>query len=225
VHYSVSRFSLIFDTELPADATLFGASLAVIPAAFRRSRYNICRDQQIIVLHADDVQVAASTMQWGFIPHWVHCADPALQPLTITDRKLDQPYFREAFQQRRCLIPASGFYAWQCWENGPAAPYYVQMQDRQPFLMAGIWDRWAGVDRVALITTATNTLLQPIHDRMPAILSPDQIGEWLCGAQPRSLLAPYPSAAMTTYRVAHRLFCPDHDAIDLIEPVEQHSAA
>jgi putative SOS response-associated peptidase YedK len=157
-------------------------------------------------------------MLWGFTPHWIHCANPALQPLTIADTKVEQPYFREAFQQHRCLIPASGFYAWQGWENGPAAPYYVRMRDQQAFLMAAIWDTCEGVDRVAMITTPANTLVQPIHERMPAIIPLAQADAWLRGDQPQQLLVPYPSAAMTIYQVSRKIFSADSEGADLIAP-------
>jgi putative SOS response-associated peptidase YedK len=217
----VSRFSLIFDADKNAAANLFGASLEPVAPTYRCSRYNISRGQHIIVLRADaDKNIAACTMLWGFTPHWIHCANPALQPLTVADAKVAQPYFRDAFQQRRCLIPASGFYAWQGWENGPAAPFYVQMQDRQPFLMAAIWDTCEGADRVAMITTPANAALQPIHDRMPAIIPLAQAGAWLNGEHhPQQLLQPYPAATMEIYQVSRKLFSADSEGAALIERV------
>ncbi len=223
----MSRYSLIFDTEgSSAGHTLCGVALDAIAVEYRHSRYNISRDQHIIVLRADGEQIAPSLMHWGFTPYWIHCANPVLQPLTIADAKVEQPYFRDAFHQRRCLIPASGFYAWQGWENGPAAPYYVQMRDRQPFLMAAIWDTCEGVDRVAMITTAANELVQPIHDRMPAIIPLAQADAWLRDAHPEQLLAPYPAAAMEIYQVGRKLFCTDYEAVDLIARVasDNHQA-
>jgi putative SOS response-associated peptidase YedK len=217
----VSRYSLILDGD--ADTGLLGVSLETIPAPYRCSRYNISRGQAIIVLRSntetnpDNLQ--ASTMQWGFTPHWIHAANPALQPLTVAAEKVSQPYFRDAFRQRRCLIPASGFYAWQGWENGPAAPYYVQMRDRQTFFMAGIWDNCEGVDRVAMITTAANALVQPIHDRMPAIIAREQIDAWLRGDRPQRLLLPYSAREMDIHQVSRKIFCAVNEGPDLITPV------
>jgi putative SOS response-associated peptidase YedK len=219
----VSRYSLILDADSNRDAALLNVSLADIPPTYRQSRYNINRGQPIIVIrdniNANPEQPAAATlMQWGFTPHWIHCTNPALQPLTVAAEKISQPYFREAFQQRRCLIPASGFYAWQGWENGPAAPYYVRMRDRQPFFMAAIWDSCEGVDRAAMITTAANTLLQPIYHRMPAIIPREHIDTWLRGGHPQQWLTPHADAVFEMYRVGRKIFGAANEGPDLIAP-------
>lgn len=220
----MSRYSLIFDTDFNNEArSLAGASIESIPPSCKHSRYNIGRDQDILVFCSAsasvDATVVARTMRWGFTPHWIHSPNPALQPLTVPETKITQPYFRDAFQQRRCLIPASGFYAWQGWENGPAAPYYVRMRDQQPFFMAGIWDTCEGVERVAMITTGANSLLRPIHDRMPAIIGREHIDAWLHGDRTEQWLAPHVAAAMETYQVGRKIFSPGNDSADLIAPV------
>lgn len=229
----MSRFSLIFDTSDSSNA-LFGAPLDAINSNARRSRYNISRGQEILVLRsanakrdnntaASECSLSATTMLWGFTPHWIHGPNPALQPLTIADNKVTQPYFREAFQQRRCLIPASGFYAWQGWENGPAAPYYVHMRNYEAFLMAAVWDTCEGIDRVAMITTAANSLVLPIHERMPAIIPLAQVDAWLHGANPQRLLQPYAIDAMEIHQVSHKIFAARNEDASLIEPVSSAS--
>ncbi len=232
----MSRFSLIFDA-VPAADLLSGlapipfeaGSLAALPAAMHRSRYNIGRDQDLIVLCATGADssgaLVARTMRWGFTPHWIHSPNPALQPLTVAADKTAQPYFRDAFLQHRCLIPATGFYAWQGWENGPAAPYHVRMCNRQMFFMAAIWDNCEGVDRVAMITTDANSLIRPIHDRMPAIIPRESIASWLHGDQPRQMLAPHAPAAMEIYQVSRRIFSPANDSAELIEPIATSTQA
>lgn len=226
----MSRYSLIVDAELdgPVDS-LMGVSLEALPPAARRSRYNIGRDQDVVVFcstsDSTDAPLVARTMRWGFIPHWIHSPNPALQPLTVPDKKISQPYFRDAFRERRCLMPASGFYAWQGWENGPAAPYYVRMRDRQPFFMAAIWDNCEGVDRVAMITTGANSLLRPIHDRMPAIIGDEQVDAWLHGDRPQQLLLPHVAAAMEIHQVGRRIFSLGNDGPELIEPLANSTPA
>lgn len=225
----MSRFSLIFDAAPASPDLLAGlatTSLEAVPAAMRRSRYNIGRDQDIIVLCATEDGTGATTrqpglrtMRWGFTPHWIHGPNPALQPLTVSDHKITQPYFRDAFRQRRCLIPATGFYAWQGWENGPAAPYHVCMRNRQVFFMAAIWDNCEGVDRVAMITTEANSLIRPIHDRMPAIIAREAIDNWLYGDKPQQMLAPHTPTAMDIYQVSRKIFARGNDSAELIEPM------
>lgn len=222
----MSRFSLIFDSGALG---LAGAQLAAIPAAMQRPRYNIGRDQDIIVLRAaadhtdagtgQSAPLAIRIMRWGFTPHWVHSPNPAFQPLTVPTSKISQPYFRDAFRQHRCLIPATGFYAWQGWENGPAAPYHVHMRNGKMFFMAAIWDNCEDVERVAMITTEANSLIRPIHDRMPAIIAREAVDAWLHGEQPQQLLVPYVPAAMEIHQVSRKIFAPGNDSAELIEPV------
>jgi putative SOS response-associated peptidase YedK len=217
---------LIFDANAPG---LAETALDSLPATVRHSRYNIGRNQDIIVFcpAAGDAAtnkeqpalLAARTMRWGFTPHWIHGPNPALQPLTVAANKISQPYFRDAFRQRRCLIPATGFYAWQGWENGPAAPYHVYMRNREVFFMAAIWENCEGMDRVAMITTEANSLVRPIHERMPAIIAREAVDAWLHGDRPQQLLAPYMPAAMDIYQVSRKIFSLGNDTAELIEPV------
>lgn len=229
----MSRYSLIFAADSPLSTVAnaipgwTGTSLESIPSALLQSRYNIGRDQDILVFIDDPDKpgtIVVRAMRWGFTPHWIHGPNPALQPLTVPAAKTSQPYFRDAFRQRRCLIPATGFYAWLGWENGPAAPYHVRMRSQQVFLMAGIWDHCEGVDRVAMITTEANTLVRPIHDRMPAIIAPDAIDAWLRGERPQQSLLPYAPAAMETYQVTRRIFSLQNDGAELIEPIAAEPA-
>jgi putative SOS response-associated peptidase YedK len=221
----VSRYSLVFDTHATAVHGRIEFAMAGIPPFMQRPRYNIGRDQDILVFRAADngTGLIAHTMRWGFTPHWIHGPNPVLQPVTVPASRILQPYFRDAFRQRRCLIPATGFYAWQGWENGPAAPYHVCMHDRQLFFIAGIWENCEGVDRVAMITTEANSLIQPIHDRMPAIIGPDAMNTWLHGERPQQTLLPYAAAAMDIYQVSRKVFAAGCDSAELIEPIDTPS--
>jgi len=86
----------------------------------------------------------------------------------------DKPTFRSAYQSRRCLIPASGFYEWQS-TGRTRRPWHFQLRDDHPFAFAGLWETYRAangqlIESCALITTAANALMLPIHHRMPAIL-------------------------------------------------------
>ena len=112
----------------------------------------------------------------------------------------DKPAFREAARLRRCLIPASGFYEWA--RVGRARlPWLFQLRDAEPFFMAGIWE----ADTCAIITTEPNALMQPIHNRMPAIIRAADAGAWLDGEdaeRARLLLSPFAAERMTARRVS-----------------------
>ncbi len=126
-----------------------------------------------------------SLMRWGFVPSWAKEIRPG-KPLinargeTVTDK----PSFRNAFKRRRCLLPADGFYEWQGDTPGRKQPFIVQRSGGGVFGLAGIWEHWLAPDgseleTTAIITTASNDRLAPVHHRMPVVIEPDQFEIWL----------------------------------------------
>lgn len=112
-------------------------------------------------------------LNWGLLPTW---AGPDTRPVTNAraESLADKPTFRRAFQSRRCLIPASGFYEWQV-VGRTRRPWLFRLREDQSFAFAGLWETYLSpggqlVESCAVITTATNTLMQPVHHRMPTML-------------------------------------------------------
>lgn len=191
------------------------------------SRYNIPPGAPIITVRnktaaAPATSTAAASppareltaLHWGLTPGWARSANA---PVTNAraETLADKPTFRDAARFRRCLIPASGFYEWK--RHGHARePWLFRLRDEQPFALAGIWETWRAPDGTAhescaVVTTAPNSLMEPIHHRMPAILaSPADWNLWL---DPRidstdtltPLLAPFPATAMTAFAVTPRV--------------------
>ena len=174
-------------------------------------------------------------LRWGLIPAWAK--DPAIGNRTINARAetvARKPAFRAAFRARRCLILADGFYEWKT-ESGGKQPYRITLADGGPFALAGLWERWANpqggetIESCTIVTTAANARLQEIHPRMPVILAPDAFVPWLDPRTPRAqaeaLLVPFPSEALTHYRVSPRLNSPANDDPTLIEPLDAPAEA
>jgi putative SOS response-associated peptidase YedK len=93
------------------------------------------------------------------------------------------PVFRAAFRQRRCLIPATGFYEWVRLGKRKQ-PYHIRLKGGEPFAFAGLWERWQEpggepIDSCAIITTEANEPMRPLHNRMPVILDPGDYDPWL----------------------------------------------
>ena len=177
------------------------------------ARYNIAPTQPIVAIRQAEAgeERELVLLRWGLIPGWAK--EPAALPLLINARAetaAAKPAFRAALRRRRCLVPADGFYEWQR-KEGRKQPYHMRRRDGAPFALAGLWERWEGpdgaIDSCALLTTASNALMRPIHDRMPVILDPQSFDLWL---DPRmqdvervqSLLRPYPAEAMIAYPVS-----------------------
>jgi putative SOS response-associated peptidase YedK len=189
-----------------------------------RPRYNIAPTQPVLAL-ADETPTQLDYFHWGLIPSWAK--DRAVGSRMINARAetlAAKPAFRALLRTRRCLVPADGFYEWRREPDGSKTPMYVRMKSAEPFMLAGLWDRWhdptGGVIRsCTLITTTPNTLMQDIHDRMPVIVPPDRYQQWLEGSDAAPLLQSFPAEQMEAYPVSRRVNKPANDAADCVEAI------
>ena len=182
--------------------------------------YNIAPSAQAPVIRTGQAQEReAAVCHWGFIPHWVK--EPVLKPINARAETLtDKPYFRDAFRQRRCLVPASGYYEWRM-ESGSKQPYFIRVKGAGLFSFAGLWSSWQGPDGLmesfAVITTAANEELVDIHDRMPVIVGPDDYGAWLEEGG-GDLLRPC-TLGMEAYPVSKQVNNPRNQGEELVQPL------
>jgi putative SOS response-associated peptidase YedK len=191
-------------------------------------RYNIAPSQSILaVTHADE-KPTLSWFRWGLIPSWSKDSAGFINARAETVQ-LKQS-FTESFRERRCLIPADGFFEWARAGKKMKQPYFFQMKDETPFAFAGIWDRWRGtgeeITSCAIITTACNDLLAPIHDRMPVILKPESYSAWLSNGEPEELddlLVPFQASEMKSFPVSSAVNRPQIDEASLVEPIDEAS--
>ncbi len=124
-------------------------------------------------------------VRWGLVPGWtkeMRSGRPLINARAETI--LEKPSFKGAMKHRRCLIPADGYFEWQGDVPGKKQPYYVTRPDRGLFAFAGIWEHWLANDgseleSAAIITTAANSTIAPIHHRMPVIIEPENFTSWL----------------------------------------------
>ena len=146
--------------------------------------YNIAPGQKIItVVRLEDSSNKAVNLHWGLIPSWSKDRKIASHLINARAETLtEKPSFRKAYQQRRCLIPATGFFEWQSTETGKH-PYHIHQPAYALFAFAGLWEHWEHqqetVYSCTIITTAASDKIAPIHDRMPVIIHPDFYDRWL----------------------------------------------
>jgi putative SOS response-associated peptidase YedK len=174
--------------------------------------YNVCPGTPVLAVRADRAGARrAGLVQWGAGKGLINA-----RAETLTER----PAFRDAFRQWRCLVPANGFYEWQAAGAG-RRPWYVLPKDAPLFGLAGIVLLWQGVRSVAIVTTAANDLMAPIHARMPVIVPAEDHAAWLDAgnAHAHQLLRAYPSARMQAYPVSSRVNKPANDDPLLLEPI------
>ena len=217
------RYTLSTPVEMLAEE--FGVAG---PLPDLQSNYNVAPTQEVPAVVAGDGGRRLETLRWGLIPSWAD--DPGIGARMINARSetvAEKPSFRRAFKERRCLIPADGFYEWQK-TNGAKQPYYIRMRSGHPFAFAGLWETWNGdeseIRSCTILTTNPNELVGEIHNRMPVILPPEVYELWLDPDVRETdhllpLLAPYPAGEMQAYPVSRRVNSPSNNEPGCIESV------
>lgn len=190
------------------------------------SSYNLAPTREVAAVLEEGDERRLELLRWGLIPSWAD--DPGIGSRMINARGetvAEKPSFRRAFKERRCLIPATGFYEWRRTDDGKQ-PYYIRLQSGRPFAFAGLWETWdrngEDIRSCTIITTEANELVGEVHHRMPVIVAPENYGVWLDPDVREadlltSLLAPYPDDTMETYPVSRRVNNPANDTPGCIE--------
>jgi putative SOS response-associated peptidase YedK len=177
--------------------------------------YNVAPQsmQPVVRLDAETGERELTVMRWGLVPFW--SKDGKASYSTINARAETVPTsatYREAFKRRRCLVPADIFYEWMKVDAKTKQPYAIALTDRSLFAFAGLWETWK--DKVTgetkktytIITTDPNEVMEPLHNRMPVVLAPNDYERWIAPADPAKLpvdlLRPYPAEEMTAWKVS-----------------------
>jgi putative SOS response-associated peptidase YedK len=195
-------------------------------------RYNAAPTDSLPVVRFNPQTRARSLdlLRWGLVPLWAK--DLSFGPKCINARSetvATNNIFRDAFERRRCLVPADGFYEWQK-RDGKTQPYAIVPAGDAIFAFAGLWERWKNpsdgsiVRSFTIVTGKPNALCAPIHERMPVILPqaawPTWLGETETGKDALlALLSPYPAELMRTYPIGPRVGNVRNDEPGLLEPV------
>lgn len=195
-------------------------------------RWNIPPTTDIPVVLRHDGRRLLAPLRWGFIPRWAK--SPSDGPLLINARSesvADKPAFREAARERRCLIPANGFYEWLRGEDGSKRPFWIRPADGPDegalFAFAGVWEIWRGpqgarIAACAILTGPANADIAPIHHRAPVVISPQDHALWLGedGKGAAALLEPRPEGFWAAHEVSKRVNGVKDDDPQLIAPLE-----
>ncbi|MDG5767513.1 SOS response-associated peptidase [Balneolales bacterium ANBcel1] len=168
-------------------------------------------------------------LKWGLVPPFVKDRSdwkPLINARSETVR--EKPSFRNAFQRKRCIIPANGFYEWKDFGGGNKIPFYMRLLENDLFGMAGLYETHIDEDgdqlhTYTILTTEANALMQPLHDRMPVLLRKENYDIWLDPAisEPEALeplMQPYPVDEMSAFRVSTRANNTANNGPELIQP-------
>ena len=176
--------------------------------------YNVAPSHRMPVVTNEDLNHFRA-FRWGLIPFWAKDKKIGYKMINARIETLfEKSTFKQAVTKRRCLVPADGFYEWKKTADGKQ-PYRIQTTDQEIFSMAGLWERWKDpadgqmIFSFSVITQEPNELMKDIHNRMPAILTPEQEALWLSDdLSPTELvdmIEPYPSENMKAYPVSTRV--------------------
>ena len=169
----------------------------------------------IVRYDANDAQRSMEIMRWGLIPYWAKDIKIGYSTINARAEEIEtKPAFREAFRQRRCLVPLDSFFEWKKTESGKQ-PYAIGLAGGGLMAMAGLWDTWRSsegerVRSFTIITTTPNKLCAKLHNRMPVVLKPGDWPAWL-GETPvdvphlKAMLAPYAGDDMICWPVSVRV--------------------
>ncbi len=229
-------------------AKLLGVEADLFLQQQYRARYNIAPTDGHWLVRVKAEQRELRPAKWGLVNSWAKDAKKAARQINARAESIDtRPAFREAFMARRCVIPADGYYEWTG-VRGNRQPHWFHRPARGLMLFAGLYESWwpdcdsevstseqekSKYDKCAqrtfaIITTASNTISQPIHDRMPVIL-PDQdaIDAWMFGEvdadRLKQLLRPAPDGYLAVSRVSRLANSVTNDGPELL--VEQAQAS
>lgn len=201
--------------------------------------YNAAPGQDLPVILGDASGRLASA-RWGLVPSWSNGPRAGPDPINARGETLtENRYFRDAYRERRCLVPANGFYEWVETDDGKT-PYFVSRADDRPFLMAGLWETWtpervqsglgdfgAGgepgrdpsvVRSFAVVTTEPNDFLADYHDRMAVVLDAEEGRRWVSADDPSGLLEPS-GVDLQAWPVSEAVNDTSNDYRELVEAV------
>lgn len=235
---SLEQIAAHFDTPLPGFD---------VPRS-----YNVAPTTDIVAVIGRNDARRIEAFRWGLVPPWSN--DPTKGPPLFNARSetaATKNSFRSAFKRRRCIVPADGFYEWPKTPKGMSRddrplPHYITRADGALLAMAGLWERWSpppagdaadgasadaptgprqALHSATVLTTAANSFMAPIHDRMPVLLERSQWEAWLDPDNDQvdvlsAMCVPADEGTLRSHRVGREVGNVRNRDASLIEPAE-----
>jgi putative SOS response-associated peptidase YedK len=194
--------------------------------------YNVAPTQEVPIVRPGakgDRELAI--VRWGLIPFWAKDEKIGNQMINARCESVsEKPAYKNAFKKRRCVLLADGFFEWKK-QGSVKQPFHFFLEDHQPFVFAGLWERWTKgaepIESCTIITTSANDTVAEVHDRMPVILGPEARELWLDDSVQdaellSSILRPY-AGKMSASPVSRAVNSPRNNSPEILRPMTELS--
>ena len=201
-------------------------------------RYNVAPTDQVPVIFRKESDRVLESMRWGLIPfRTVNMRGRTA--INEHGKSINTPInaraetvhtngiFKRSFERRRCIVPAGGYYEWKR-VGDSKLPYWIYLADKKWMGFAGLYSWWKSPEGVwvpscTIVTTSPNSVMEPIHDRMPVILTQGAYDIWLDAetkelSELKEILIPYPPQRMAVHEVSMLVNKVGNDGPELIHP-------
>ncbi len=199
------------------------------------ANFNVAPTARVFVVLETGETRRLETARWGLVPNWAKDLSIGAKMINARAETLaTKNAFKRAFQRKRCIIPADGFYEWKVIPGQKKKqPMYIHRADGDRFAFAGLWELWRNpnapddepVRTCTIITGQPNEMVSPIHDRMPVMLPPDAWSTWLDHDNHDldmlgKLLVPAPASIIAVHPVSTAVNNVRNGEPSLIDPVD-----
>ena len=232
------RFTLTRKT-LAEVASMMDVEARLEDEALFRPRYNIAPTDQHWIVRTKFEQRELLPAKWGLVNNWATDAKGAFKQINArSETALTRPAFRDAFERRRCIVPADGFFEWLGTKEA-RRPVWFHAPDDDLLLFAGLYESWKHPESgerqrtFTILTTSANATVAPVHDRMPVILPASEIDHWLYvpthpdlsrARRLRDLLRPAEDNVLIATEVSRRVNSVANDDPECLAPANDREA-
>ena len=222
-------------------ARLLDVDKVEVPPELVVPRWNIAPQASVLAVTVPHLEAGLrhlSAFKWGLVPWWAK--DPSIGTRAFNakaETAMNKPMFRNAVDRQRCIVPADAFYEWAPAGKGDPVrrkqPWCFRAADSGLLLMGGLWERWRPRDAESapplhtctILTTEANALVGRVHDRMPVLITAENLERWLspeplASGELSRLTRPLESEALETFKVSTRLNDAREEGPDLGEPLD-----
>lgn len=193
-----------------------------------KPNYNVAPSQDIPIVISDGKKSRLISSRWGFLPSWAKETKTAYSMINARAETVDSNRsYKDAFLNQRCLVVADGFFEWLK-QDKAKIPYYIHLKSNEPMAFAGLYNNWKSPEgeeicTSTIVTTDANSLIAPLHNRMPVILQQQDFNQWI-DPEVRDkdtlklLLKPIQSEELEAYRVTPKMNSYKYNYPDNIRP-------